>query len=259
MPAPELTRSHGTSSGRSGFGPAILSLINFFNYLDRYILAGVIPLVERDLGIDHDEGGLLGSVFMVVYMIASPFGGYLGDRMPRRWLVAGGVFVWSLATIGSGLASTFAMLLIARAIIGIGEAGYGTVAPALISDLFPKGLRTRMLSFFYLALPVGAAAGFAIGGWVGATYSWHSPFFIGGAPRLALAGLALLLPEPARGATDGSSAGQKVPFRGRLNQLWRNATFWIVTVGLPLMTFAIGGLANWFPTFLNPRRGKGPG
>jgi MFS family permease len=259
MPAPELTRSEGISSARSGFGLAILSLINFFNYLDRYILAGVIPLVEKDLGIDHAEAGLLGSVFMVVYMIASPFGGYLGDRMPRRLLVAGGVFVWSLATIGSGLASTFAMLLIARAIIGIGEAGYGTVAPALISDLFPKDLRTRMLSFFYLALPVGAAAGFAIGGWVGATYSWHSAFFIGGAPGLALTGLALLLPEPARGATDGNPAGEKVPFRVGLHQLWRNATFWIVTVGLTLMTFAIGGLANWMPTFLNLERGMALG
>lgn len=255
MPASELRRSVVISSGRSAFGLAILSLINFFNYLDRYILAGVIPLVEKDLRIEHAEAGLLGSMFMVVYMTASPLGGYLGDRMPRRWLVAGSVFVWSLATIGSGLASTFAMLLIARATIGIGEAGYGTVAPALISDLFPKDLRTRMLSFFYLALPVGAAAGFAIGGWVGATYSWHSAFFIGGAPGLLLAGLALLLPEPVRGATDEGPAAQKIAFRVGLQQLWRNATFWIVTIGLTLMTFAIGGLANWMPTFLNLERG----
>jgi MFS family permease len=255
MPAAELRHSAVISAGRSGFGLAILSLINLFNYLDRYILAGVIPLVEKDLGIDHAEAGLLGSIFMVVYMTASPLGGYLGDRMPRRWLVAGGVFVWSLATIGSGLASTFAMLLIARATIGIGEAGYGTVAPALISDLFPKDLRTRMLSFFYLALPVGAAAGFAIGGWVGANYSWHSAFFIGGAPGLLLAGLALLLPEPARGATDEGPAAQKLPFRVGLQQLWQNATFWIVTIGLTLMTFAIGGLAIWMPAFLNLERG----
>src|SRR5258708_15166162 len=105
MPAPELTRSGGISSGRSGFGLAILSLINFFNYLDRYILAGVIPLVEKDLRIDHAEAGLLGSVFMIVYMIASPFGGYLGDRMPRRLLVAGRGFVCNLTKIGPGRAS----------------------------------------------------------------------------------------------------------------------------------------------------------
>jgi MFS family permease len=240
---------------RSYFGLAVLSLINFFNYLDRYILAGVIPLVEKDLRIDHTQAGLLGSVFMIVYMTASPYGGYLGDRWPRRFLVAGGILIWSLATIGSGLAVTFGALLFARALIGIGEAGYGTVAPAIISDLFPKAQRTRMLSIFYLALPVGAAAGFAIGGWVGATYSWHSAFFIGGGPGLALAGLALFLPEPARGATEDAPVEAKVPFRVGLRQLGRNRIFWTVTIGLTLMTFAIGGLANWMPTFLNLERG----
>src|SRR5712664_2697056 len=100
MPAPELTRSGGISSGRSGFGLAVLSLINFFNYLDRYILAGVIPLVESQLRIDHERAGLLASVFMIVYLLASPVGGYLGDRVQRRFLVAGSIFIWSLATIG---------------------------------------------------------------------------------------------------------------------------------------------------------------
>ena len=188
-------------------------------------------------------------------MTASPFGGYLGDRWPRRFLVSGGILIWSLATIGSGLATTFGLLLCARALIGIGEAGYGTVAPAIISDLFPKDLRTRMLSIFYLALPVGAAAGFAIGGWVGARYSWHSAFFIGGGPGLALAGLAFFLPEPERGATEATQGEPKLPFRVGLGQLWRNRTFWTVTIGLTLMTFAIGGLANWMPTFLNLERG----
>src|SRR5260370_5128388 len=151
MPAAELMRSERISSGRSGFGLAILSLINFFNYLDRYIRAGVSPLVEKVLGIDHAEAGLLGSVFMVVYMIASPFGGYLGDRMPRRLLVAGGVFLRSLATIGSGLASTFAMLLIARAIIGIGQARYGTAPPAPISCPLSTDLRSRRPPSCYIA------------------------------------------------------------------------------------------------------------
>ncbi len=240
---------------RSSYGLAVLSLINFFNYLDRYIVAGVIPLVEAELRIDHQQAGLLGSVFMVVYMLFSPLGGYLGDRVPRRFLVAGGVFVWSLATIGSGFAGTFAILLLARALIGIGEAGYGTVAPALISDLYPRSLRTRMLSFFYLALPLGAAAGFGIGGWVGAHYSWQAAFFIGGGPGLLLAVLALFLPEPRRGATEEEASPEKLPFKTGLRQLSRNRLFWTVTVGLTLMTFSIGGLANWMPTFLNLERG----
>ena len=240
---------------RALFGLTVLSLINFFNYLDRYIVAGVVPLVEAELRIDHEKAGLLASMFMIVYMLASPIGGYLGDRVQRRFLVAGGVFIWSLATIGSGLAATFGILLFARALIGIGEAGYGTVAPAIISDLFPRSRRTRMLAFFYVALPLGAAAGFGVGGWVGEHYSWHSAFFVGGVPGLGLALLALFLPEPKRGATEEVSGPDKIPFGIGIRQLSRNGIFWIVTGGLTLMTFSIGGLANWMPAFLNLERG----
>jgi MFS family permease len=240
---------------RALFGLTLLSLINFFNYLDRYVLAGVIPLVESQLRIDHESAGLLASMFMIVYMLASPIGGYLGDRVQRRFLVAGGVFIWSLATIGSGLASTFGLLLFARAMVGIGEAGYGSVAPVVISDLFPRQMRTRMLAFFYVALPLGAAAGFGVGGWVGEHYSWQAAFFVGGVPGLALALMALFLPEPRRGATEEVVEPEKIPFRAGLRQLGRNATFWIVTAGLTLMTFSIGGLANWMPAFLNLERG----
>jgi len=252
--ASEAVRTAKTSP-RARFGLTVLSLINFFNYLDRYIVAGVVPLVEVELRIDHEQAGLLASMFMIVYMLASPIGGYLGDRVQRRFLVAGGVFIWSLATIGSGLATTFAILLFARALIGIGEAGYGTVAPAIISDLFPRSMRTRMLAFFYVALPLGAAAGFGVGGWVGEHYSWHSAFFVGGIPGLALALLALFLPEPKRGATEEVSGPDKIPFGIGIRQLRRNAIFWIVTGGLTLMTFSIGGLANWMPAFLNLERG----
>ena len=255
MTAASSHAARPTPSSRAVFGLAVLSLINFFNYLDRYIVAGVLPLVEAELRIDHQQAGALASVFMIVYMLASPLGGYLGDRVPRRLLVAGGVFGWSLATIGSGLATTFALLLFARAMIGIGEAGYGSVAPALISDLFPRRSRTRMLAFFYIALPLGAAAGFGTGGWVGERYTWHAAFFAGGVPGLALAALALLLPEPKRGATEEVAGPQKIPFRLGLRQLSRNRTFWTVTAGLTLMTFSIGGLANWMPSFLNLERG----
>jgi MFS family permease len=240
---------------RAVFGLGVLSLINFFNYLDRYIVAGVVPLVESELHIDHERAGLLASMFMIVYMLASPVGGYLGDRIQRKLLVAGGVFIWSLATIGSGLAASFGVLLIARAMIGVGEAGYATVAPALISDLFPRAMRTRMLAFFYVALPLGAAAGFGIGGWVGEHYSWHAAFFVGGVPGLALAAMALFLPEPMRGATEEHMGPEKIPFKMGVRQLARNGTFWNVTAGLTLMTFSIGGLANWMPSFLNLERG----
>jgi MFS transporter, Spinster family, sphingosine-1-phosphate transporter len=246
------------SERRALYGLLVLSAINLFNYLDRYLVAGVLPRIEREFGLDHDQAGLLGTVFVVVYMLASPLGGFLGDRVPRRFLVAGGVLLWSLATVGSGLATTFGALLLARAFIGVGEAGYGTVAPAVISDLFPRARRTRMLSFFYVAIPVGAAAGYAIGGWVSATWSWQAAFFVGGIPGLFFAALALAMPEPRRGATEEGPTPEKIPFGVGLRALSRNTVFWFNTAGLTLMTFSIGGLAYWMPSFLELERGMDP-
>jgi MFS family permease len=246
--APVLTRS------RALYGLGILTLINLFNYLDRYLIAGMLPSVSKDFQLDGTRQGLLATVFIVVYMIASPLGGYLGDRVPRRLLVAGSVLLWSLATVASGLASSYSTLLIARAIVGIGEAGYGAAAPAIIADLFPREKRSTMLSIFYLAIPVGAGAGYALGGWLSAAYSWHTAFFVGGIPGILLAVGMIVAPEPRRGGTEQEAGPEKVPFAVGLRQLLRNRIFWFNTTGYTLMTFSIGGLSFWFPTFLEVER-----
>lgn len=240
---------------RAAFGLGILTLVNFLNYMDRLIVAGAQPYIIREFDLSDVEAGLITSIFVIVYMIASPLGGILGDRMPRRFLVAASVGLWSLATIGSGLAGTFITFLIARAIIGIGEAGYGAVAPAIISDLYPRNQRTRMLSFFYTAIPVGAAAGFAVGGYLAEHVSWHAAFFVGGAPGLVVAVATLFMPEPERGATEEGPVEPKVPFLQGVKALGPNRVYWFTTAGYTLMTFAVGGLASWMPTFLFRERG----
>ncbi len=233
----------------------ILALINLVNYLDRYIVTVALPYIQRDFQLDNTQAGMLGSFFMVVFMLASPISGFLGDRMPRRYLVAAGVLLWSLATGASGLAASFTALMVARACVGIGEAGYGAVAPSIISDLYPREQRTRVLSFFYIAIPVGAAAGYGLGGWLSEAYSWHMAFFVGGVPGLVLGVMALFMPEPERGAMDGPEAQKKLPFLEGLRGLGRNDAFWWTTAGYTLMTFAIGGLAFWLPSFLVNERG----
>jgi MFS family permease len=245
----------GFGKGQAYYGLGVLSIINLLNYLDRYILAGVMEKVQKQFDLTDTEGGTLATTFMLVYMCASPLGGYLGDRMPRKWLIAGAVMLWSLATIGSGLATSFAMLVVMRGLTGIGEAGYGTIAPSFISDLFRKELRSRMLSIFYTAIPLGAAAGFIIGGWVGEKFSWQAAFFVGGAPGIALAVLSLFLPQPVRGAMDDGPTLAPVSFGPGFKALLGNTRFWYTTAGLTLMTFGIGGLANWMPKFLSSERG----
>ena len=151
------------------------------------------------------------------------------------------------------------MLLAARAIVGVGEAGYGTVSPGLIADFFPISQRTRALSVFYVAIPVGSALGYVLGGWIGNTWSWHAAFFVGGVPGLLAAILALRMHEPVRGATEevGPSSQAKMPFLEGLRGLRSNTFYWVSVAGLTLMTFSIGGLAVFMPTFLEKERGVG--
>lgn len=245
----------GATDRRPLFGLLVLTSINLVNYLDRYLLAGVLHKVQAEFQLSDTAGGTLASTFILVYTFASPVGGFLGDRMQRRYLIAAAIGIWSLATVGSGLATSFAFLLVARALTGIGEAGYGTIAPAYLSDLYPASRRSRVLSIFYTALPLGAAAGFVLGGAMADRGDWRHAFFIGGAPGLLLAAVALFLPEPTRGAMDGAGAQAKVPFREGLKALGGNRRFWISTAALTLMTFSIGGLGNWMTKFLIAERG----
>ncbi|WP_309897061.1 MFS transporter [Archangium sp.] len=250
--APSATRT-------SYYALLILSLINLVNYLDRYIVTVALPYIKQDFQLTNTQAGYLGSFFMLVFMLASPVSGILGDRLQRRYLVAAGVLLWSLATGASGLATTFAALMVARACVGIGEAGYGAVAPSIISDLFPREQRTRVLSFFYIAIPVGAAAGYGLGGWLSEAYSWHTAFYVGAVPGLVLGTMAIFMHEPERGAMDGPGAQTKLPFLVGLKGLASNTSFWWTTGGYTLMTFSIGGLGYWLPTFLVSERGMTAG
>lgn len=254
-PAMAAPAERPTAASRAGFALLVLSLINLVNYLDRYVIAAALPLIQADFGITKAQSGLLGTIFIVVFMLASPLGGIMGDRYPRRLIVAGSVLLWSLATGASGLAATFVTLMLARAVIGVGEAGYGAAAPSIISDLYPREQRTRMLAFFYIAIPVGAALGYGLGGWLSTSFSWHVAFYAAGVPGLLLGVLAFFMPEPQRGAMDGAEANEKLPFLVGLKGLARNKAFWATTTGYTLMTFSIGGLGFWMPTYLKAERG----
>ena len=188
--------------------PALLALallmgVNFLNYIDRYIIAAVAPLIQADFRLTDNQLGVAMSMFMVAYVVVSPFSGVLGDAWPRRYLVGVGVLLWSLATAASGMATGYASLLVARSFIGVGEAGFGAVAPTYISDLFTRATRGRMLAFFYVAIPVGSALGYLLGGTLGTHFGWRSAFLFAGAPGMLLGLLAFWMYEPPRGAGDG--------------------------------------------------------
>ncbi len=233
----------------------VLTVINFLNYLDRYVLSAVLEGIRGDLRFDDGQGGLLGSVFMIVYTVAAPLGGYVGDRWNRNRMAGIGVALWSLATIGSGFAESYESLLAMRALIGIGEAGYATVAPSIIADVFRPSERGRKLAIFYLAIPMGSALGYLLGGAIGGEFGWRAAFYVAGAPGLVFALVAFLLPHPERGAMDDGPAEPSMPFMDGVRRLFRTPAWKINTAGMTLMTFAMGGIAFWMPTYLIREQG----
>src|SRR5215468_3967827 len=180
----------------------ILTGLNLLNYLDRFVLNAVRTPLADDFGIGYGDSGRTVTAFMIGYFVTSPFFGYLGDRFSRKWLIAFGIFVWSLGTILTGFAQIFGVLLLFRALVGLGEASYATISPSLISDAFGSEKRNNALTIFYVAIPVGAALGYLVGGEISAHWGWRYAFIWAGVPGLVLALVLLPFREPTRGQAD---------------------------------------------------------
>ena len=235
---------------------AVLTGVNLLNYIDRYIPAGALPLILATFSASDAQGGLLQSLFMFPYAIVSPLAGALGDRT-RRFGVAGvGVLIWSVATFASGLAPTFTILMIARVIIGIGEASYSVVTPPLLGDYYPPEKRTGALTTFYAALPMGSALGFVVGGVVGSHLGWRWAFFLAGIPGLALAFALRAFRDPPRTGQAKAAAVRPAdePTVG-WGELLRYRSYVLNVLSQTIYTFAIGGLAAWMPTYFYRERG----
>lgn len=230
----------------------LLTALNLFNYIDRSVLFAVQPLVQAEFHRSDAEFGFLTSAFFIFYMIAAPVMGPLADRYSRKLIVIVGAIVWSGATLLTAVTHTFTELLIRHAVVGIGEASFVVIAPTLVVDLFPEEERGRILGVFYLTIPVGTALGYLIGGYLGPHYGWRAPFYVGAGPGFLVALALLFLGEPERGRFDTVKETKE---RGTIRGLARNPAFWTATLGMAAMTFALGGLQAWMPTFLVRMRG----
>jgi len=247
-----------TVVARGGAALAVLTGINLLNYLDRWIVAALTESMKHsELRLSDAQLGSLMTGFLVVYMATAPLFGSLGDRRSRPRLLGLGVAIWSVATALAGFARSFAALFLARAAVGIGEAAYGTISPALLADSFPRERRGRVLAVFFAAIPVGSALGYIVGGLVDRYLGWRSAFFVAGVPGLVLAGLVLRLYDPPRGAQDPDApVAPVVPAaRAAYDALLRNRTYVLTVLGYAAYTFAIGALAFWTPSFLERTRG----
>ncbi|HTW44300.1 MAG TPA: MFS transporter [Acidobacteriaceae bacterium] len=225
----------------------LLTSLNLFNFIDRYILPGVQPLVQKEFGVNDAQIGFLTTAFFFTYMFAAPITGWLGDRFPRKPLIIAGALIWSAATLYTAAVHSYETLLIRHAIVGIGEATFSIYAPALLADFYPERDRNRILSIFYATIPVGGALGYITGGVLGQHFGWRMPFFIAALPGVLIAlGFWLFVREPERGSADLLAPTLN---RATLRGLSSNAAFWCATLGLAMWTFAVGGISTFLPTF----------
>ncbi len=225
----------------------LLTALNLFNFIDRYILPGVQPLVQREFRVNDAQIGFLTTAFFFTYMLVAPLTGWLGDRYPRKPLIVMGALLWSAATLFTAAVHSYETLLIRHAIVGIGEATFSIFAPALLADFYPERDRNRVLSIFYVTIPVGGALGYLTGGVLGQHYGWRMPFFIAALPGVLIAlGFWFFVREPQRGSADSLAPTLD---RATLHGLTRNPAFWTATLGLAMWTFAVGGISTFLPTF----------
>jgi len=239
---------------RPGTILALLTALNLLNYLDRFVLSAVLSKVQDDLHLSKLVGGSLATVFLIGYFATSPVFGHLADRAGvggRKRLVSLGIAVWSVATVASGLVHGAWAMVAARALVGVGEASYATIAPTLIDDLAPPARKSRWMAIFYSATPIGSALGYIVGGTVlSATHSWRVAFFVAGGPGIALALLCLLIQEPQRGRGDAVPDVLRSARTLLGMPLYRRAI-----LGYCAYVFAMGGFAYWAPTYIHLRYG----
>ena len=233
----------------------ILASLNLLDYLDRFLLASLGPLIKADLGLSNTAFGFLGTAFILVYFLTSPIFGYLGDRWGRLRLMAGGAGVWSLATSLPFWVPSYPFLVAARGLVGVGEASFGTLAPAYLADILPMERRARALGLFYLALPVGTALAYLIGGVIGSHWGWRPAFLLAGLPGLLMAGLIYRLSEVRSESPVTAAPPVALAPLATYWQLFKVPTLRRVTLGYGMVTFALGGLAFWMPHYLEVSKG----
>lgn len=232
------------------FNPSLIFFllfgINLFNYIDRQILFAVFPLIKKELLLSDAMLGFSASVFMIVYMIYAPVAGFLGDRYSRPKIIGISTIIWSIATVFTGMINKYHELIFARSVVGIGEAGYMTCAPPYLSQHFPRSKRARILAYFGIALPLGSALGYLLGGHLGELFGWRKAFFIVGVPGAILGLLALKLKDRLKKIVSRS----KPSFASYLD-LFKNKTFIFTSLAQAMATFTLGGLAAWMPTYFH--------
>ena len=254
------TTSPEMSRGAARYALAILTVVYTFNFIDRQILAILLPPIKAEFMVDDWVLGMLhGTSFALFYATLGIPIALLGDRFNRRNLVAISLAIWSGMTALSGMAANIVHLSLARIGVGIGEAGCSPPAHSMLSDYFPPGRRSSAMGIYSLGISFGIMLAYIGGGWVAQNIGWRQAFFIVGIPGLVLALIVrFTVREPRRGASEkkaDTGNHSRLLHVGRF--LARRSSFLHLAIGSGLASFGGYSVASFFPSFLNRTHGVG--
>jgi MFS family permease len=271
----------------SYYALAVLTLVNFLNYIDRQVLPALAPTLKEELHLTDTEIGMMEATLLLSFTVLAPLFGKLGDKFSRTKLMAAAAVIWSIATALTGLADKFPLmpgplnlhvpfttftvalsgvailLCLTRAVVGVGESSYSTITPSLIADYFRPQNRATALGIFQAAIPMGFALGYVIGAVLAYYFGWRMAFMVVGVPGLITAVIVWRLKEPVRGVTDPKveqtvAEAEKIRDRSWFRLAWEIITTrdWLLsTAGYTALTFALGAFATWGTILLTEDKG----
>lgn len=241
-----------TTSRRAWLLVALLWVVALLNYVDRQLIFSLFPLLSSDLGFSSVQLGLLSTVFLWVYGFLSPVAGFVADRFGRARLITYSLLVWSVVTMLTGVSTTYAQMVTARALMGISEACYLPAALAKIAEHHGPGTRSLAVGLHQSGLYVGMIVGGAAGGWAGQHYGWRAPFLVLGAVGILYFGVVYLFFHRESHVQPESPASPR-QFTAAVRELFQ-------LPGLTTMTIVFSGVAianwlvyTWLPLYLYER------
>lgn len=243
-----MTKGRGGAVAGATVALVLLTAMNFVNYLDRYILPAVQEQVKGEFHLSDNQIGSLTLWFMVAYVLSSPITGWLGDRFPRKPMIVVAALAIAAMNLLTATVYNYDALNLRHAALGIGEASFGIFAPAMLADFYAEDQRNRVLTIFNIALPVGAAMGFEVGAWVAGHNGWRMSFIASAVPGLLMALLILFfMREPKRVAVQEKAKRD----RASVMALLTNKAYLTAILGYAAVTFSLGGISWWMPSFLH--------
>ncbi len=189
MPSTMPRQNEAYQPGRRGAAITLLllCLTMLFDYADRMVVGALIPFIKQDWGLsDQALGGLTSVIYLTIAIFVVPLS-ILVDRWSRRKMISLMVFVWSLATLACAFTRNYGQLLVARALVGLGEAGYAPAGTASLAAAYPREVRARAMGVWNAFIPIGSAVGFVVGGYIGQHYGWRQAFGLVSLPGIILA------------------------------------------------------------------------